>query len=161
MIIIPFIKPYCKSYLANIFHYFISLYATEEKIMKNTARLNAPPFLLALFGLIAGIVNGLLGAGSGILITYALRAVSPALRRDSRDLLANATAIILPISLISAVSYLRAGILPSSADCVVYLLPGIVGGIVGGLLLGKLPEQAIRRLFATVVLISGMIMLFR
>ena len=38
---------------------------------------------------------------------------------------------------------------------------GIVGGIVGGLLLGKLPEQAIRRLFATVVLISGMIMLFR
>ena len=130
-------------------------------MMKNAARSTAPLSLLALFGLIAGMVNGLLGAGSGILITYALRAASPALRRDSRDLLANATAIILPISLISAISYLRAGILPSLIDCAKYLLPGILGGIIGGVWLGKLPEQVIRRLFATVVLISGLIMLFR
>ena len=129
--------------------------------MKKLARTAARPLLLGLCGLLAGTVNGLLGAGSGILITYALRAVSPALREDSRDLLANATAIILPISLFSAVSYLRAGALPPSDVYTVYLVPGILGGLIGAILLGKLPERAIRRLFATVVLVSGLIMLLR
>ncbi len=119
------------------------------------------PFLLALLGLLAGVVNGLLGAGSGILLTYALRIASPALREDSRDLLANSTAIILPLSLISLLSYLRADAIPPSADLGVYLIPGVLGGLLGALLLGKLPELAIRRLFAGVVTVSGLIMLIR
>ena len=129
--------------------------------MKKLARTAARPLLLGLCGLLAGTVNGLLGAGSGILITYALRAVSPALREDSRDLLANATAIILPLSLVSFLSYLRSGALPPDARLGIYLLPGLLGGFVGGILLDKLPAHVIRRLFAGLVLVSGLIMLLR
>ena len=129
--------------------------------MKNRIRIGAQPLLLGLCGLAAGIVNGLLGAGSGILLAYALRALSPTLRRSSRDLLANATAIILPLSLVSFLSYLRSGALPPDARLGIYLLPGLLGGFVGGILLDKLPAHVIRRLFAGLVLVSGLIMLLR
>ena len=128
-----------------------------SKIFHSTYR----PLLLCLFGLLAGAVNGLLGAGSGILLAYALRIASPALRRDSRDLLANSTAIILPLSLVSFLSYLRADALPPAADLGAYILPGVLGGLLGALLLGRLPELAIRRIFAGVVTVSGLIMLLR
>ena len=161
MIIISFFKCLCKGYLTNIFHYFMSLIITEAQLMKKMSRIPSHSLLLCLFGLLGGIINGLLGAGSGILLAYALRLASPALRKDSRDLLANATAIILPLSLISFLSYLRADALPPVNDLGVYLIPGIIGGLLGALLLGRLPELAIRRLFGSVVLVSGLIMLLR
>lgn len=129
--------------------------------MKKRIRVGARPLLLALCGLAAGLINGLLGAGSGILIAYALSALSPDLRQDNRDLLANTTAIILPLSLVSAVSYFRSGLLTADTPLTRYLLPGILGGLVGAWLLDKLPQSTIRRLFGSIVLLSGMIMLFR
>ena len=117
--------------------------------------------LLGVCGVGAGVINGLLGAGSGVLIAYALGAVSPALRSDSRTLFANATAIILPISLVSAVSYYLTGALSPATELAGYLLPGLLGGLIGAWLLGRLPEKVIRRIFGSVVLVSGLIMLFR
>lgn len=117
--------------------------------------------LLGICGVAAGVINGLLGAGSGVLIAYALGAISPQMRADSRTLFANATAIILPISLVSTVSYAIRGTLPLTAELGRYLLPGLLGGFAGAWLLGRLPEAVIRRIFGGVVLISGLIMLFR
>ena len=129
--------------------------------MKKHIRIGIHQLLLGLCGLTAGLINGLLGAGSGIFLAYALRALSPALRQDSRDLLANVTAIILPLSLVSALSYLRTGALPSDAGLGIYLLPGLLGGFLGGILLDRLPQAVVRRLFGSLVLISGLIMLLR
>ena len=116
--------------------------------------------LLGVCGLAAGIVNGLLGAGSGVIIVFALQAVLGASLRDSRDIFANATAIILPISLFSAVTYFLSGELPAT-QLSRYLLPGVIGGLIGAFLLGKLPERVVKCIFALVVLVSGLIMLMR
>ena len=125
--------------------------------MKATARL----LLLALCGFGAGIVNGLLGAGSGVLIVFALHAVLGKQLADSRDVFANATAVILPISLFSALSYLRAGALPAVTSLSAYLLPGAAGGVCGALLMNRLSGVAVKRIFGAVVLLSGLIMLVR
>lgn len=116
--------------------------------------------LLGLCGLAAGVVNGLLGAGSGVLIVFALQAALRGSEADSRDVFANATAVILPISLVSAVLYFRAGQLPE-VEWGRYLLPGVLGGLAGAWLLGKLPARAVKCTFSLVVLLSGMIMLVR
>lgn len=116
--------------------------------------------ILSVCGLAAGVVNGLLGAGSGVIIVFALHAALGTVLSDSRDLFANATAVILPISLFSAVSYFFAGALPST-NLGRYLLPGVLGGLCGAFLLGKLPETVVKRIFGLVVLVSGLIMLIR
>ncbi len=116
---------------------------------------------LSLCGLAAGMVNGLLGAGSGVVLVWALRRVLGDKRQSARDIFANATAIILPISLFSLLSYGRADALPSSAALAPYILPGAVGGLLGAWLLGRLPETLVQRIFGAVVLASGVIMLLR
>ena len=124
-------------------------------------KISAKVALLSACGLAAGIVNGLLGAGSGVLIVFALHLALGGAITDTRDIFANATAIILPISLFSAISYMLSGSLPPATQLGRYLIPGILGGICGAWLLGKLPETVIRRIFGSVVLISGLIMLMR
>lgn len=116
--------------------------------------------VLALSGLAAGVVNGLLGAGSGVIIVFALQAVLGASLHDSRDIFANATAIILPISLFSSVTYFLSGELPAT-QLSRYMIPGVIGGLIGAFLLGKLPEKVVKCIFALLVLVSGLIMLIR
>lgn len=115
---------------------------------------------LSLCGLAAGVINGLLGAGSGVLIVWALQWTLGDKLTDSRDVFANATAVILPISLVSAISYFLTDALPA-AHLSRYLLPGVVGGLCGAYLLGRLPEHIVKRIFGLVVLVSGLIMLIR
>ena len=133
------------------------------RIARRDQDLKAPLriLLLCACGLAAGLINGLLGAGSGVLIVFALHAALGGTLSDTRDVFANATAVILPISLFSAVSYFLNGSLPPATQLGRYLLPGILGGLGGALLLGRLPEVTVRRIFGSVVLVSGLIMLIQ
>lgn len=117
--------------------------------------------LLSLCGLAAGVINGLLGAGSGVLIVFALHAVLGSALGDTRDVFANATAVILPISLFSVLSYFLSGGLTGAAVLSPYLLPGALGGFLGAYLLGRLPESVIKGIFGLVVTVSGLILLIR
>ncbi len=124
--------------------------------------------ILILLGGAAGLLNGLLGAGGGILLVYtmrlwAYRRLSP----DSeprlaaqRDVYATALSVMLPVSVFSAIYYARAGAL----DLVAFsplLLPSVVGGVLGAYLLDKLRVDWLKRLFALIVLISGVLMIVR
>lgn len=117
--------------------------------------------LLSGCGFAAGIVNGVLGAGSGVLIVYALQAALGKTLTDSRDIFANATAVILPVSLFSVISYFFHDTMPPAAQLGRYMLPGVLGGLCGALLLGRLPEVTVKRIFGGVILLSGLIMLVR
>jgi uncharacterized membrane protein YfcA len=67
---------------------------------------------------------------------------------------------MLPISIFSAVHYARAGTL----DMVSFsplLLPSVAGGVLGGYLLDKLRIDWLKRLFALIVLCSGVLMIVR
>ncbi len=116
--------------------------------------------LLMLFGFASGVVNGLLGAGGGILVVYALNYALKGSDIDSRDIYANALCVMLPISAVSCVRYAFSGNLHTDGFSF-YAIPAIAGGIVGGFLLSKLNASVTKKLFAALVIWSGIILIIK
>lgn len=112
--------------------------------------------LLAV-GISAGFLNGLLGAGGGIIIVFGLNKLMGNRVEDKRSVYATAIAVILPLSVLTAIQYFRRGSLDPSALAPL-ILPAIAGGALGGLLLRRLSPRFLSRLFAAVVLISGIVL---
>lgn len=136
--------------------------------------------LWAVAGVGAGVLNGLLGAAGGILLVTLLpRLPLPRLlagetgghelaaerrtadRRlpDRRDAMATALCVMLPVSAASFVMYALRGVRVDVPLVTAVLLPAAVGGVVGAYLLGRVPREALRRIFALLVVISGLRML--
>lgn len=110
--------------------------------------------LLAV-GLGAGLLNGALGAGGGILIVLCLR---PMLQKeDRRRAYTTALSVTLPLSVLTLFRYWRGGALADTAPLSL-LLPALIGGGLGALLLRRLPQGVLSRIFAAVVLLSGVLM---
>ena len=107
-------------------------------------------------GLAAGLLNGLLGAGGGILILFGLRRLCGQ-GRAPRAAYVTAIAVILPLSLISALQYARLGSLDAGTVSSL-LLPAVLGGLTGALLLRRLSPTVLGRIFAAAVLVSGVVM---
>ena len=125
-------------------------------------------FLLAI-GALTGFVNGLLGAGGGIVLILLLRYAQKhfchmpknlTYPSESRDVFANALAVTLPLSLLSVTKYAAAGQLRIS-DFAPLILPSLAGGLIGGLLLDRLKLPFIRTLFSFLLLVSGVLMILR
>ena len=123
------------------------------KKLKNT------PIPLALCGLLAGFTNGLLGAGGGIIIVYALSALLEK-KADSRDIFANSLCVMFPVSLVSCFIYFRGGSVGTHSMGTL-LLPAIIGGAVGGFALSKINTRTLKMIFSLLVTISGIILIFR
>ena len=115
---------------------------------------------LAVGGLLAGFVNGLLGAGGGILAVFALSSAKPAELGEPSDLYANALCVMLPISALSCLRYAIAGNLVTEGFGV-YALPAVAGGLLGGLFLGKLKAGVLRKLFGALVIWAGIALIIR
>ncbi len=130
----------------------------HTQFLRGRARTRVP--LLLLFGLAAGVVNGLLGAGGGILIVYALGYALGGQDADARDLYANALCVMLPISALSCMRYAMGGHL-SVDGFSRYVLPALLGGLAGGLLLGRLKTHALKKLFGALVIYSGLVLIIR
>lgn len=114
---------------------------------------------LTFSALIAGLINGLLGAGGGIVAVWALsRTLSPCLT-DRRDAFANALIIMLPISAISATIYSMRGAI-DNRELDILILPALFGGLIGALALDKINATWLRMIFAVIIVYSGFTMLF-
>lgn len=104
-----------------------------------------------LSGAAAGLVNGLFGAGGGMVLLSLLSATTDL---KEKEVFANCVAIILPLSAVSAAVYfLRGGAF--AAESVPYLLGGAVGGVVAGLLLKKLRALWLHRALGVFILWGG------
>lgn len=107
----------------------------------------------------AGVVNGLLGTGGGILLLISLRR-----QTEAQDAFASALACILPLSVISVWLYCQNGTVSAgdllSSDALPYLLGAIPGGILGAHLLDRLKLSVMQYLFAALLLLSGFRMAF-
>ena len=126
----------------------------------------------AAVGLGAGFINGLLGAAGGILLVTALPYLpTPSLLSvganpygqagaDRRDLFASALAVMLPVSAVSALRYRLAGVDPLPRSLLPLLLPAAAGGLLGAFLLERTSPRRLRRLFAAVILVSRIRVLF-
>ena len=96
---------------------------------------------------LVGFVNGFFGGGGGMLLVPLLEKSMKCPVKKSH---ATAIAIILPVSIAGAITYIINGyfkVLP-----VLSVSGGaVVGGIIGALLLKKLPSQVVRIVFAIIM----------
>ena len=122
---------------------------------------------LIVGGLVAGFINGLLGAGGGILLVFILGTLLPSTESekdgksaDKRDIFANALAAMLPVTAISVISYAARGDIHLEGT-EIYVFPAIIGGLLGAWLLDKIRFSTARRLFSFIVIASGIAMLLK
>ena len=95
--------------------------------------------LLAVF---AGVLNGLLGAGGGMLVVPILKKYG----LTQHETHATSVCIILPICLVSTMMYLLRGQVTIS-DALPYLPFSVLGAIIGSFILPKLKKNFLRKLF--------------
>ena len=130
--------------------------------MRGHARmhLDKKAVILIVFAFLAGIVNGLIGTGGGVIIVFLLRYLYKGRGYDTRDVFAGAICCILPFTVFSAACYVYAQgeILKDSLG---YLLPAAVGGLAGAFLLGKLKLKITKKIFAALLILSGILMFLR
>lgn len=107
-------------------------------------------FLTIVLGLLIGVVNGLLGAGGGMLAVPALKKLG----LDQKDAHRNAVAVILPLTVFSAVLYLMDGRVVVS-DALIYIPGGLAGAILGTFLLKKISAKWLGIIFSGFMIYSG------
>lgn len=109
-----------------------------------------------LGGIAVGFINGLLGAGGGMIAVPVLKKLG----FSQKDAQANAIAVILPISVISAALYLLQGNVTFS-DALIYIPGGVIGTIIGTFLLSKLSSKTLKRIFGAFMVFAGVRLLMK
>jgi len=104
-----------------------------------------------IIGLITGMANGLFGAGGG---TIAVPAMILLLKAEDRKAHATAIAIILPLTIISSVFYVKNGFIDINITWKA-IVGGVVGGFVGAKLLNICPANLLRKIFGVVMIIAA------
>lgn len=104
-----------------------------------------------LSGGLAGVINGLFGAGGGMLLLPLLEKTTDLKEKEQ---FACAVCIILPLSLISAGVYLLRGG-SFAMESVPYLVGGALGGVIAGLALKKVSAIWLHRLLGIFILWGG------
>lgn len=112
--------------------------------------------LTALLGTLTGIVNGMLGAGGGMIAVPALRKLG----LDKKDSHANAVAVILPLAVFSAALYLYEGRV-ALTDPLIYIPSGLVGAVIGTFIMKKITAKNLGRLFGAFMIFAGVRMILR
>ena len=113
---------------------------------------------LAAGGFAAGVIGGIFGNGAGVIIVFLLGSVCIDLLPDKRAIFANVTAAVLPMAVTSALIYSSYSP-PSFADAVSVSAASLAGGIIGACLLGRISATALKKIFAAVMIVSGIVML--
>ncbi len=105
----------------------------------------------ALCGGAAGIANGMLGAGGGMLLIPLMRLFH---LLDDRELFATAIAVMLPISLVSFLICLCRGNV-DVLSALPYCAGGLIGGLLGGLFYKKIPTKWLHHALGVFILWGG------
>ena len=110
-------------------------------------------------GAFAGFLNGLLGAGGGIPLVLGLSLLFGKKAANGRRFFTTALATMLPLSLLSAYRY-NCAVSITDAQILAVTLPASMGGALGAGLLRRISIDALSRIFATVMALSGILLLF-
>ena len=118
--------------------------------------LNKQNLLTALSGISIGIVNGLLGAGGGMIAVPLLKKIG----FSQKQAHANAIAIILPITVLSAFLYLFNGYV-TLKDALIYMPTGLLGAVLGTYFLKKISPLWLKRIFGGFMIYAGVRLLLK
>ena len=110
----------------------------------------------SLMGVAVGIVNGVFGAGGGMIAVPLLKQNG----LDQKSAHANAVAVILPITVISAVLYLVKGTV-AFADSVAFIPTGVIGSVVATFVLQKYSNKQLQKIFAIFMIYAGVRLLIK
>lgn len=130
-----------------------NLFKTDEQKRQASGKKKAAMILAGLF---IGAVNGLFGAGGGMLAVPCLTYIDSL---DEKSAHATAIALILPLCLVSSIAY---GVGASFENGVILptVLGVTIGGILGACLLKKLSSNVVSFLFYALMLFAGLKMIF-
>ena len=103
-----------------------------------------------LFGAIIGVINGMFGAGGGMIAVPVLKKLG----LQQKQAHANAIAVILPITVLSAVLYIIKGSVKLS-DAWIYLPTGVLGALLGTVCLKKISPVWLKRIFGGFMVYAG------
>ncbi len=112
--------------------------------------------LNSLTGILIGIINILVGSCGGIVAVEALKQN----KIDQTKSHATAIAVILPLTIISAISYLYRGSVKLQ-DSYIFLIPGMLGSAIGGYLLPKIPKKILNKIFSVFIIYAGVRMFLK
>lgn len=111
---------------------------------------------VTVLGFISGILNGLFGAGGGVLVVPMLEQLDLPPQKSH----ATSIAIILPLSIATTISYSISRV-PTHFTELFWLVPfGLVGAFLGAKLLCKIKDTVLTKIFALIIIYSGIRMLF-
>ncbi len=131
-----------------------------QKLKKNALRdavnVKTASLKTLIGGFSAGLVNGLLGAGGGMMAVPILQKIG----LNRKEAHCNSVAVILPISLFSAILYLTSGKVQLS-DALPFLPFGLIGSVIGTLLLRRFSGTVVRRIFGVLIVIAGVRLFMR
>ena len=106
-------------------------------------------------GLLTGVVNGLLGAGGGMIAV-------PVLKTELEDKKAHATsvAVICSICTVSVCMYLHKGRV-NIGDALPYMPFGAIGSLLGTWIFARMKPSLLKKIFACFMLWAGFRMIMR
>ena len=108
-------------------------------------------FKTAVAGFCAGAVNGLFGAGGGMVLVPLLTLLTDT---DDKDIFPASVSIILPICIVSlSFAALQRGL--PFAQALPYLLGSIGGGVLAGITARKIPVKLLHRVLGVLILWGG------
>lgn len=110
---------------------------------------------LAILGVISGLANGLFGSGGGSIIVPGMQKLGIEQHKSH----ASAIAIILPLTVISTIVYLRT----HRAEWAVIVwvsVGGTLGGLIGAKLLNKISGNLLHKIFGAFMIVAALRMIF-
>lgn len=104
-----------------------------------------------IMGIVCGLLNGLFGSGGGVAAVPMLESS----QLEPKKSHATSVAFIFLLSAATTISYYLSDKLDFSLTWQ-YMPYGIIGGIIGAILLNKLPNSLLRRIFGVVMIFAAL-----
>ncbi|MCQ2454941.1 MAG: sulfite exporter TauE/SafE family protein [Clostridia bacterium] len=107
-------------------------------------------------GIAVGIVNGMFGAGGGMIAVPLLRSCG----LDQKNAHRNAIAVILPITVLSAIIYLFKDYVKLN-DAYIFIPTGLIGAYLGSKIIAKISPKILKGIFGGFMIYAGISLLRR
>ena len=112
-------------------------------------------WLCVFGGFAVGVVNGMLGAGGGMIAVPILTS----LLGDRKSAHINSVALILPLCIISACVYIFSGQIETSGNLMILIPFGLIGALLGTYIMKKISANVLRKIFSVLLIYAGVRML--